>query len=216
MGKKRRIIMFGQILFPGLLDRIRELEARIEELEATLEQLSSGGIGRLNDYLTFHDEHACVTARLTGINLQIVNGEGNTQSVNCKGNLILGYNEPNSDGPVERSGSHNLIIGIKHNYSSYCGIVSGESNNVSGDYAAILNGRECYATASHVTMCGGIDHKGNGSYSTLLSGFDNGGTGGRAVFLDGTNNRAEHSQTIFIGGGGETSSHDGEVIPALP
>ncbi|WP_316367648.1 hypothetical protein [Candidatus Thiodiazotropha sp. CDECU1] len=208
--------MFGQFLFPRLMERINKLEARIQELESTVERLSTGGIGRLNDYLTFHDESECVTARLTGINLQIVNGEGNTQSVNCKGNLILGYNEPHTEGTVERSGSHNLIIGIRHNYSSYCGIVNGMANNINGEYGTILNGRECYAHASHVTMCGGIDHKGNGSYSTLLSGFDNGGLGSRSVFIEGTNNRAEHSQTVFIGGVGETSSHDEEIIPALP
>ncbi|MES9894539.1 MAG: hypothetical protein ABW141_06540 [Candidatus Thiodiazotropha endolucinida] len=208
--------MFGRILFPGIWNRIRELEVRIEELESSLEGLSAGGIGRLNDYLSFHDQNECITARLTGINLQIVNGEGNTQSVNCRGNLILGYNEPTTEGTVDRSGSHNLILGIRHNYASYCGIVNGVANNLTSEYGAILNGQECYANATHVTICSGYDHKGNGSYSTILSGFDNGGLGSRAVFLDGTNNRAEHSQTIFIGGSGETSSHDGEIIPAIP
>ncbi|MES9969073.1 MAG: hypothetical protein ABW092_03510 [Candidatus Thiodiazotropha sp.] len=208
--------MIGQFLFPKLLERINKLEARVEELESALEGLSTGGVGRLNNYLSFHDEGECVTARLTGLNLQIVNGEDRTHSANCKGNLILGYNEPNGDLGVDRSGSHNLVIGIRHNYTSFCGIINGDSNVVNGEYGAILNGSECYIQAGHVTMCGGFDHKGNGSRSTMLSGFDNGGTGDRAVFIEGTNNRAEHSQTIFIGGGGETSSHDGEVIPALP
>lgn len=52
----------------------------------------------------------CVTVRLTGINQQIVNGEGRTHSADCKGNLILGYNEPSSDMTVDRSRSHNLVI----------------------------------------------------------------------------------------------------------
>jgi hypothetical protein len=200
----------------GIIKQIEKLEARIEELESTLEKLSSVGVGKLNHYLTFHEENGCITARLTGINVQIVNGEGSTKTANCKGNLILGYNEPSSEMAVERSGSHNLVIGIRHNYSSYCGIVNGESNNMAAEYGAVLNGWECSVNASHVTMCSGYDHKGNGAYSTILSGFDNGGTGNRAVFLDGTNNRAEHDNTIFIGGGGETSSHAGEIIPPIP
>lgn len=199
----------------GAWKQIKKLEERIEVLESSLERLLSAGVGRLNDYLSFHDESGCATVRLTGINLQIVNGEGNTQSTNCKGNLILGYNEPGSEVAVDRSGSHNLIIGMRHNYSSFGAIVGGVGNNVTGEYGVILNGSECYISADHVTMCGGFDHKGNGSHSTLIGGFDNGGAGHRALFLDGTNNRAEHSQTIFIGGGGETSSHDGEIIPAL-
>jgi hypothetical protein len=199
---------------PEMLEQIELLEARIAALESSLEQLSSVGVGRLNDYLTFHEEDACVTARLTGVNLQIVNGEGTTQSVNCKGNLILGYNE--GGGDINRSGSHNLVLGIRNSYSSFCGIVSGDSNSLAAEYSAVLSSRMCYAYQHHVTICSGIDHKANGAHSTLLSGFDNGGIGERAVFLDGTNNRAEHSQTIFIGGGAETSSQSGEIIPALP
>jgi hypothetical protein len=208
--------MGEQSLSPRIIKQIEKLESRIEELESTLEKLSSVGVGKLNHYLTFHEENGCITARLTGINVQIVNGEGSTKTANCKGNLILGYNEPSSEMSVNRSGSHNLVIGFRHNYTSYCGIVNGESNILGAEYGAILNGSECAANEGHITMCGGYDHKGNGGSSTFLGGFDNGGTGTRAVFIEGTNNRAENGQTIFIGGGGETSSHDGEIIPPIP
>ena len=49
------------------------------------------------------------TVRFTGVNVQIVNGLDDTETINGAGNLIVGYNEPPND--ADRTGSHNLVGG---------------------------------------------------------------------------------------------------------
>src|SRR5262245_31237899 len=53
-------------------------------------------------------------------NLHIVNGVGQTNTTNGFGNLIIGYNETGGSS-LPRNGSHNLIIGPEHSFSSYGG-----------------------------------------------------------------------------------------------
>ena len=55
-----------------------------------------------------------------GCNVHVRNGKGSTQTKNSKGNLIIGYNEEGSSSK-ERDGSHNLVIGKQHEYTSYGG-----------------------------------------------------------------------------------------------
>ncbi|HCG28775.1 MAG TPA: hypothetical protein DEU95_03285, partial [Chloroflexi bacterium] len=77
------------------------------------------------------------TALFSGCNVQIINGQGSTATVNGKGNLIVGYNEDNGD---TRTGSHNVVVGSSHTYSSYGGLVAGYDNIISGDYASVSGG----------------------------------------------------------------------------
>jgi hypothetical protein len=71
---------------------------------------------------------------ITGANLHIVNGLGSTdcfddegnEIANCPnglGNLIVGYNEPRppETTPNIRTGSHNVVVGTLHNFSSFGG-----------------------------------------------------------------------------------------------
>ena len=54
------------------------------------------------------------TIRLTGVNLQIVNGTGETDGQNGVGNLIVGYNEPRSlpfPAVDDRTGSQDIVPG---------------------------------------------------------------------------------------------------------
>jgi len=77
---------------------------------------------------------------ITGANLHIVNGTGTTDGfVNSLGNLIVGYNELRNSGDV-RTGSHNIVVGKRHNYSSYAGLVVGNYNTISGAYASVSGG----------------------------------------------------------------------------
>ena len=67
---------------------------------------------------------------ITGANLHLLNGMGATQTTNGLGNLIVGYQALRNDPafPDVRTGSHNLIVGDRHSYSSYGGIVVGDFN----------------------------------------------------------------------------------------
>jgi len=79
------------------------------------------------------------TVRFTGVNVQVVNGTGSESSINGLGNLIVGYNSKRSSGS-NRTGSHNLVVGNKHNYSSYGGLVAGYHNAVTTYYSSVTGG----------------------------------------------------------------------------
>jgi hypothetical protein len=89
---------------------------------------------------------------ITGANLHIVNGLGRTDCgsednpipdcPNGLGNLIVGYNEPHAPdlGPNIRTGSHNVVVGSRHNFSRVGGLVVGDFNTISGAFASASGG----------------------------------------------------------------------------
>lgn len=81
--------------------------------------------------------------RITGVNVQIVNGTGSTHCVNSAGNLIIGYNEESGqDGQIhERTGSHNLVMGTINDYfnGTYGGIITGNFNTLAAPNSSILS-----------------------------------------------------------------------------
>ena len=64
------------------------------------------------------------TIQFSGVNVQVVNGAGKTESVNGEGNLVIGYDE---DSGREQQGSHNLVLGVEQTFTSYGGIIAGET-----------------------------------------------------------------------------------------
>jgi hypothetical protein len=85
------------------------LTSRVEALEAKLAHVSVSG----NDIV------------VSGANLYVNDGSGSTDGpVNGLGNVVIGYNELRGAGD-DRSGSHNLVVGSRNNYSSYGGFVGG-------------------------------------------------------------------------------------------
>jgi hypothetical protein len=79
---------------------------------------------------------------ITGANLRIVNGLGDTETTNGLGNLIVGYNELRflSGDPNERTGSHNVVVGSENNFSSFGGLVVGNHSMISGQFASVSGG----------------------------------------------------------------------------
>jgi hypothetical protein len=76
---------------------------------------------------------------ISGANLRIVNGLGSTETTNGLGNLIVGYNELRTDPelpPNVRTGSHNMIVGKENNFSSFAGLVVGNTNEISGQFSS--------------------------------------------------------------------------------
>lgn len=64
------------------------------------------------------------TIQFSAANVQIVNGEGHTASVNGEGNLVIGYD---AFGPPQ-IGSHDLLIGEAEGWESW-----GELNTCPGE-----------------------------------------------------------------------------------
>ena len=136
---------------------VAALEARIAALEALL-----AGVTRAGDDITF-----------SGSNVHIVSGSGATDgAVNGRGNLIVGYNE--SRGATDdRTGSHNIVVGSHHNYSSFGGLVAGRWNTISGDYASVSGGTESEASGSSSSVSGGHANMAIGTRSSVSGGSIN-------------------------------------------
>ena len=107
-------------------------------------------------------DDGCKRIVVSGVNLQLVNGMDDTETKNCLGNLIVGYNEDQVDGeysPIDaandRTGSHNLIVGMEHTYSSYGGLVAGYANTISGNYSSVSGGGANTASGEFSSVSGG-------------------------------------------------------------
>jgi hypothetical protein len=92
---------------------------------------------------------------ITGANLRLLNGLGFTDTTNGMGNLIVGYNEPREGGENRRTGSHNVVVGKQHNFSSFGGVVVGLQNEMSGAFAAVSGGMLNTAAGEHASISGG-------------------------------------------------------------
>jgi hypothetical protein len=149
------------------------------------------------------------TLVLTGVNLRIVNGEGSTNSVNGVGNLIVGYDET-TDGaaesaPEEKAGSHNLVIGAEHTYSSFGAIVAGKHNASDGPGASVLGGSFNTATGENAVVVSGIENSALGQGSAVLAGSQNTADGDNAAVAGGLFNRT-FAEAAFVGGGIENEA----------
>lgn len=138
-----------------------------------------------------------------GVNVRIVNGSGNTNTVNSLGNLTIGYNKATTPQPnPQLTGSHNLIVGDGHSYTSYGGVVFGLNNTSSNTYAIVTGGQSNIASGSFSSISGGRSNKAVGSYSSILGGHTNTASGDNSSVSGGQNNTAGGNFASVSGGGG--------------
>ena len=107
---------------------------------------------------------------ITGANLRIVNGLRGTATANGVGNLLVGYNEPRDNGDNERTGSHNVVVGMGHNFSSFGGLVVGRQNEVCGAFAAVSGGFDNTASGASASVSGGFDNTASGFAAAVGGG----------------------------------------------
>lgn len=82
------------------------------------------------------------------------------------GNLIVGYNEMPTIQGWSRAGSHNLIVGPSHSFSSTAGAVFGISNVIAAEHATILGGNQNRAGGASSSILGGFGLVVNGTEET--------------------------------------------------
>jgi hypothetical protein len=137
-----------------------------------------------------------------GANLRVQDGTGSTASVpgqeNGKGNVIIGYDEDNTDQDAVKTGSHNLVVGEGHTYTSHGGFVGGHENSITARSASVVGGAANVAGADESTVCGG---------------FRNSATGGGATVSGGYDNVAIGTGSTVSGGTDQTASSDGQHLP---
>ncbi|RKY21103.1 MAG: hypothetical protein DRQ55_05480 [Planctomycetota bacterium] len=175
------------------------------------------------------------TVRLSGVNLQIVSGQGSTNGnrgdpfavqpvltrTNGLGNLIIGYDEPRLAGPWLRTGSHNLVLGKEHSYPSFGGLVAGDANRVLAPYSsaaggydqtcsglrsAVLGGQECVASGEGSAVLGGGYNCAAGMLATASGGAYNTVPGEYAHVCGGESNVAEGITSVVLGGNQVTAA----------
>ena len=151
------------------------------------------------------------TIRFSGVNVQVINGRGSTatQDGGGLGNLIIGYQElrtddgdPLTDDANDRSGSHNLVVGSRNNYSIWGGQVVGRRNTVSGYLSTVSGGRNNTASGQGATVSGGEGNMASGGFSTVSGGRQNTAPGDSSAVGGGWNNTATGNFSTVGGGDG--------------
>jgi uncharacterized coiled-coil protein SlyX len=209
------------------------------------------------------DGHPSVV--FSGVNVYVNSGAGATDaSVNGTGNLVVGYEERgDSRVPCQadsdcaalqttcnvefnvcrsyRTGSHNLIVGSRHSYSSYGGFLAGESNSLSGPFASafggfgniasgpsssvtgahntasgdrssVTGGSNNRATATFSSVSGGRSNEASAWYSTVAGGKANTASGENSAICGGENAEASGWGAAALGGNGNIASGEDSVV----
>jgi hypothetical protein len=145
---------------------------------------------------------------ITGANLHVVNGTGDTETANGLGNLIVGYNEAGNNAP-DRGGSHNIVLGMGNQYSSFGGLVAGSENGITAPYATVTGGFQNIASNPFATVTGGTQNRALRQYSSVTGGFQNSAGGQNSSVNGGSGNSANGNASTVSGGTGITLTTDG-------
>ncbi len=206
---------------------VSSLDGRV----STLESLAATPVEQelltdLSAYVTV--DTAASTVRISGANLQVVNGTSNTQSANGLGNLILGYNEDvyGYETSGMREGSHSLVVGVNHAYTSYGSIVHGDNAYVTGAYAAalgvyggsaegarsvLLGGWGGYAAGEGSFVAGGQYNVAYGTGAAAVGGYSNAVYGGYASAVGGSFASVDGDWATSVGGASSRAAGDYSV-----
>jgi hypothetical protein len=157
---------------------------------------------------------------ITGANLHLVNGLGRTNCgteeepipdcPNGLGNLIVGYNEsrPEAFGEDIRTGSHNVVVGQRHNFSHFGGLVVGDLNTISGDFAVVSGGDTNTASGVFSAVSGGHTNTASSDSAAVSGGADNMASGLFSAVSGGRFNTASAFAAAVSGGQDRTAPGD--------
>ncbi|MEZ5465773.1 MAG: hypothetical protein R3F22_11255 [Lysobacteraceae bacterium] len=215
--------------------RIAALEALVVSLQSQVAALQASNVMAIDPYVELtditdpNDGSLYATVRITGANLQEVNGEEllPTEAPGL-GNVIVGYNELSLEQPTcsrgsydnevdclangevwstdHRSGFHNLIVGTGNSYSRFGSLVAGYDNTANGVYSSVSGGLENVAAAQGSSISGGAGNVADGLGATVAGGLNNRASGSRAAVAGGSANVASGNYSVVSGGDGNTAS----------
>ena len=111
--------------------------------------------------------------------------------------MIVGYDEPSSD---VKTGSHNLVVGPEHTYSSYGGLVAGGNNKITGALSAVLSGQNNTASGMSSSVTARHTNTASGLASSVSGGYDNIAAGELSA-VSGGYTRDAPGQYDWAGGG---------------
>ncbi len=205
----------------SLKEAIGSLASRVSANSNSIQTLNKS-VTKLKDLLTIFQgvTRDGDTIIFEGVNVQIISGLGTTSGgvdeeppmVNGLGNLIVGYNEeifPYNPGGLplsDKSGSHNIIVGAGHNYSSYGGIVSGSNNIISGPNSSAISGQLNIASNGGSSVIGGQRNLASGFTAVVTGGFLNQATAVTSSVSGGRENLSS-GQSSSVSGGSENTAN---------
>ena len=204
-----------------LQDTMTELQTTIAALNEAIESLQTE-----NTTLKEKLKHVAVVGTemyIEGANLHVRSDSGATDgAVNGLGNVIIGYDEArefyscslgrhyNDQESCQenggqwwmsnKTGSHNLVVGSEHNYSSFGGIVVGLRNTISNEYASVSGGEKNTASGISSSASGGQSNTASGLLSSVSGGADNTASGLLSSVSGGGGNIARSAYSSVSGG----------------
>jgi len=192
-------------------------------------------LANLKTYMTVDTTNDRIT--FTGVNIQLVNGMGNTWDINGKGNLIIGYDmsryldwesecsfglfESKQDCEIygyvwavnHKSGSHNLVIGDNHNYPAAGGFVAGWWNTINQWGASVSGGEMNHASGGTSSVSGGTGNHAKGADCSISGGRGNTASGIASSVSGGYSNTASGNYHSSVSGGrNNTASGDYSIV----
>jgi len=211
---------------------IVNLQSIIADLQGAVSTINDSNVMALNPYITVDtvSDARGPLVQLSGINLKLINGGGNTGIVNGLGNLIIGYDSARADSDFfcsvgyamtkgscagasgvwavsHKNGSHNLVIGDRNNYSSFGGMVVGYRNTINGKRASVSGGLNNNARTDNTSILGGRNNIAGGSASeidgiasSISGGNGNTASGSESSVSGGANNMATGILSSILGG----------------
>jgi len=200
---------------PYVDPRVLDLEIKCNKLQDTINKLE----GVVGDLLT---RLACVSRQtgeingvsgphllITGCNVHIRSGSGATIDATTNlGNLIIGYNEGRgiAEDTTNRTGSHTLIIGPQHQFTSSGGLLAGHSNTVTNNFASVSGGAGNTASGQDASVSGGSDNTASAFAASVSGGQSNTASGETASVSGGGGNTASGDRASVSGGFANTAS----------
>ena len=158
------------------------------------------------------------TIQVSGANLQIVNGEGKTNTTNGAGNLVIGYDQSREQAceevheecipgiPGRQTGSHNLIVGSGQSFTSYGGIVAGLVGTITAPYASVTGGFQNEASGERASVSGGSTNRASALFASVSGGEAGTASGESAWVSGGFLNKAPGFDAAVSGGTQDTAS----------
>ena len=205
LGSAGNVAADDSKLLEGLVARFEALQSKVTGLEAEME--------------TKQDAMDCLYQvgnglYVDGCNLHVQDGTGSsdgyTTETNGLGDLIVGYNEDHPYGgdvpALEKTGSHNLIVGPYHTYTNYSGLVTGSDNTITGFGAAVTGGQYNVASGPGSSVSGGALNTASEDWSSVSGGSGNEASGVGSSVSGGWDNTASGDVSSVSGGWHNTAS----------
>jgi hypothetical protein len=217
----------------GSQQKLADLEEEIDKLKAEVTSLQSALAGILaNPALALGPYVTVESAPLAGLagphvlfegaNVHVRSGSGATDdggTLTGLGNLVVGYNADVNANDL-RSGSHNLVLGDDHTYTSFAGVaagvdnaleeayalVAGQANRASGFASSITGGLLNEASEVWASVSGGQQNHASATSSSISGGVLNVASGGSSSVAGGEQNESSESISSISGGFGNVTS----------